>query len=803
MSSSSPIAPVAALASAIHHLTIPNPDAKVFLFFGAGAGFASDAPDSLRLPSGNEIRDKLLEKRYPELPQNDRITRFISEYRTAVSTPDVVWSTLIAETYSNLPIYYPTLLSLFSKRKPVPRTYYMLARWFFLANNCGGIATTNFDEMVNAAFLSVARDFNFDIGDHFYIPSVERDYQYFQQGGVESKKLVQKLHGTLSMPWSIVAGIHTGGTREHSGPSHAPFRPEKVDENQDFIPYTSFRKALSEAAYWVFIGYSFNDENLAGVITDVFRDAPHKMVYIVDPCPNQKFIQKCSTVLGVQKSEVQAVTSTAEDFLATLVRSMKRTSLTKHIQLRETERAVLNAGPHAIYPGSQRLVSKHTTTGDSKFNDNVHGEFSFFPKLSDAIIDFIDTGEVQRLRNIKQLSFVNLKFPGATHDRFTHTLGVARLADSFMQLLRAGECAPKLPEKYKTEAEHLAFVVSAIIHDIGHGPLGHTMDSVRNWASIGGSHEMHSIALCLQARSSDDSFADFHHAFDDNPVSRTEIISILRKKDKVGKKHPLGLLLANDGLDIDRLDFIIRDSLHTIYSLIPITGLAEQQRALQIVAPASKRLLAGVEFIMEDGEYNIGYSKDVADIITNVGALYSFLYDKVYYCWQNTCAQSMIAMAISELLRSNKFDWGDLIRLTDVELFAALEEFENPLVQEMAYLVKYRRLFEFCYEARFEGVFPLSEPEFTQQIGIETTDRFKVLTAIRNQKTFDVRFVEKPDLFGDEILAPPTNLGKASGRVMIFRLPKCGIDLARHIERARAVLIEHGCRITAEAIAPN
>jgi hypothetical protein len=226
--------------------------------------------------------------------------------------------------------------------------------------------------------------------------------------------------------------------------------------------------------------------------------------------------------------------------------------------------------------------------------------------------------------------------------------------------------------------------------------------------------------------------------------------------------------------------------------------LADRQRELVSVAPETERLLKSLRFV---GERDIGFGDSERRLLETYGSLYSFLYDKIYYCWQNTCAQSMVAVAIAELLRSNKFDWRDLIRLTDVELFAALEDFENPLVQEIAYLVKYRRLYEYCYQVKFAGSLQLSEPALFDMMGGRREDRFKLLVAIRGGKTFKVKFAG-PELMGGYSLGPEQIYGKASGRIVLFRVPGSRIDIASYIGRIKEILAGQGCSVETEEMSP-
>lgn len=103
--------------------------------------------------------------------------------------------------------------------------------------------------------------------------------------------------------------------------------------------------------------------------------------------------------------------------------------------------------------------------------DPVHGTIS----LSDGETAVVDSAEFQRLRAIKQLGFADISFPGATHTRFLHSLGVCHLA---------GEVFERIFRDYRFSSSnvrarfHQVFRLGALLHDIGHGPLSHTTEEV-------------------------------------------------------------------------------------------------------------------------------------------------------------------------------------------------------------------------------------------------------------------------------------------------------------------------------------
>ncbi|XP_063515515.1 deoxynucleoside triphosphate triphosphohydrolase SAMHD1 isoform X2 [Pongo pygmaeus] len=114
----------------------------------------------------------------------------------------------------------------------------------------------------------------------------------------------------------------------------------------------------------------------------------------------------------------------------------------------------------------QRLVQIHIDTM-KVINDPIHGHIELHPLL----VRIIDTPQFQRLRYIKQLGGGYYVFPGASHNRFEHSLGVGYLAGCLVRAL--GE---KQPELQISERDILCVQIAGLCHDLGHGPFSHMFD---------------------------------------------------------------------------------------------------------------------------------------------------------------------------------------------------------------------------------------------------------------------------------------------------------------------------------------
>ena len=157
----------------------------------------------------------------------------------------------------------------------------------------------------------------------------------------------------------------------------------------------------------------------------------------------------------------------------------------------------------------------------------------------------LNTPEFQRLRRIRQLGFSELVFPGATHSRFAHSIGVYHTARRLADVVAHRRGAPD-PDR-----ERIA-LLAALLHDIGHGPFSHVFESVGRKVPRKG-HEDWSAEIVLG----------------DTEVNRVLRNADERLPDSVAKllkaeiPEDIYASIVSSQLDADRLDYVQRDRLAT------------------------------------------------------------------------------------------------------------------------------------------------------------------------------------------------------------------------------------------------
>jgi len=179
-------------------------------------------------------------------------------------------------------------------------------------------------------------------------------------------------------------------------------------------------------------------------------------------------------------------------------------------------------------------MGKNSSTNKLKIiNDPVYG---FIKIPYEIIFDLIELPLFQRLRRIRQLGMTDFVYPGANHTRFQHAIGAMHLMGLAIEVIRS-----KGHEITYREAK--AVTIAILLHDIGHGPFSHSLEHILIKDT---SHEVISLMFMEQLNDS------FHGK-----------LELAIKIFKNGYHKKFLHQLVSSQLDMDRLDYLKRDSFFT------------------------------------------------------------------------------------------------------------------------------------------------------------------------------------------------------------------------------------------------
>lgn len=260
---------------------------------------------------------------------------------------------------------------------------------------------------------------------------------------------------------------------------------------------------------------------------------------------------------------------------------------------------------------------------------------------------------VQRLRRIAQLGTGQLVYPGANHARFEHSLGAYHLAG-----LACTNLGLPVVQRESVQA-------AALLHDIGHGPFSHTSDALyRDY--LGKSHEQVSVELITKGA--------FHDTLARHGVDSAEVARL------VHGEGPLGRLVSGD-LDVDRMDYLVRDSHYT--------GVA--------IGVDLARLVEDI-VLTDDGVALMEHSLGAAEMLL-VTRLQ--MYATVYFHRTLRVAERMLERAFRLALDAGEMKPEELTRMDDIAATMMLRHSKTDAWKLML-AVDQRKLYKVCLEERME-----------------------------------------------------------------------------------------------------
>lgn len=263
--------------------------------------------------------------------------------------------------------------------------------------------------------------------------------------------------------------------------------------------------------------------------------------------------------------------------------------------------------------------------------DPIHGfiDISEYP----VIDKIIKNPFFQRLRRLSQLGVSVFVYPSATHNRFNHSLGAMKLFLKIFDLLY----------KNKKSYEYLRKLglITVLLHDIGHGPFSHTSEKIFNF---------HHVNLSIKIIEN-----EFSDILTNEDIDIKYLIQILNDQN-INKKEKIISQLIDSNLDVDRLDYIARDSYFTGVGY----GIDLERIIRTLTIYDGKGDLNGYMAVEEKGKHAIE-----SYLLTR-----ELMYRDIYYHKTTRCIENMINKIFIRLkecpnLLPNEFNFiGDNSQLT-------------------------------------------------------------------------------------------------------------------------------------------
>ena len=344
-------------------------------------------------------------------------------------------------------------------------------------------------------------------------------------------------------------------------------------------------------------------------------------------------------------------------------------------------------------------------------NDPVHG---FINIPHEILFDVIEHPYFQRLRRISQTGLLNLIFPGATHTRFHHALGAMHLMFTALSTL-------KLKGVKISVEEEKAALLAILLHDIGHGPFSHALENMLmdDWH-----HEKLSLLLMNKM----------------NKEFGGELSMAIEMFQGNYQRKFFNQLISSQ-LDVDRLDYLKRDSFYTGVS----EGNVNTQRIISMMNVSDDELVIDAKGI---------YS------IENFLTARMFMYWQVYYHKTSVLAEFL------------------LVKILARAKYLVSEGKELPASENLAYFL-HKNEFEKATEEDIQRFTELDDNDVIQAIKFWTKNQDVVLSylckcvierkfpkTLISSKPFDSEFIE------DKVIRTNNKFGQGIGTELVDQISR-------------------------------
>jgi HD superfamily phosphohydrolase len=297
--------------------------------------------------------------------------------------------------------------------------------------------------------------------------------------------------------------------------------------------------------------------------------------------------------------------------------------------------------------------------------------------FSPGLLRLVALPAFQKLNGIKQLGPTYLVYPGATHTRLSHSLGVFHLARRLLaQLLAHCEPAERIPAPALEPEAVQAYLCAALLHDLGHYPFAHSLKDLRV-----ASHESLTAEQVLDG--------ELAGALRREAGADPELVAAIVDPQRAGSGGAVGFYrrLLSGVLDPDKLDYLNRDAYFcgVPYGIQDVDFALAELRAQPEGLAVTQKGLTAVESIL--------FSKYL-------------MYRSVYWHKTVRIATSMIKKAVALAMEAGELEPRELYGLDDRQFFALAERRSFPplqLLQRVARRQLYKQVASFPFNPADPG----------------------------------------------------------------------------------------------------
>jgi len=363
--------------------------------------------------------------------------------------------------------------------------------------------------------------------------------------------------------------------------------------------------------------------------------------------------------------------------------------------------------------------------------DPIHGDI----RLSKLERSVIDTPEFQRLRNLYQLGTSYYVYPGATHSRFNHSLGVLHVCSQMIATCNSNAegYSSLAPSNHPVPLQIPEFCIvlarlCALMHDLAHVPFGHTFDKEARlfkndeWKDAYRVEKVFGpdsgITRCIQERVTEEGFPS---AVADELINEVRSILTATREDLDTLRYPFIHDLVGNTICADLIDYVRRDMHYCglterfgdrflnylgLFALrrspldhdyVPVTA----ERGEAFPTRSNKNNVETCRVVLMTYRYNerrdaISKADVLGEAIDLVRRRLAVA-QKIYYHRTKLVTSAILASAVAD----SGMKVGDIWDLSDLEVLSKLESSSNKRVSVLAKKLRRRRLFKPIYEISF------------------------------------------------------------------------------------------------------